>query len=83
MRTHKIKVYDKDENISHGLFAEYETIYETNDVDDLIKEFQKVFRRCGVIDDVNCHIKIYDSTGEKTLCGYETEWLKTELEKYK
>jgi hypothetical protein len=36
MRTHKIKVYDKDENISHGLFAEYETIYETNDVDDLI-----------------------------------------------
>jgi len=73
--------------VSYTLSDEYETIYETNDVDDLINEFIKIYT-AQFCDGISCHIKIYDydSTGRKTLCcyktewGYEmTEWLRTEL----
>jgi len=65
---------------SGGLYAKFEPIFESDDIEEILKVYEKENMSAASIDDVNVQISIMGK--DSGISGYDMNWVRKELEKY-
>lgn len=68
-----------EQTYGFGPRSKSETVFESNDVNEVLKEYRKIYNVC---DDVNCSILVYNGAEMINAVGGNIDYVKKYLEKY-
>ena len=77
---HKKFVIERTYGFGHR--SKTEIVFESNNVNEVLKEYKKIYDSCCATDDVGCSIAVYNGSEMIGGVGGNLEYVKKELEKY-